>query len=159
SVCNGHPIGAIQSNIAIVADIAGRECNWPIIVRCAELRRALATCFDEGHSWDEFWAAYGELLGRESLAGRLLFDGEPTLPRQYGLKACLLVDDSGGVAPWKEYLLLDETSDSSSYSEYFDTNKQLTAEEGVNLAVIQGRFRLDSVWSILRRFCEYLLDT
>src|SRR5690606_33614464 len=23
----------------------------------------------------------------------------------------------------------------------------------------QGRFRLDSVWSILRRFCEYLLDT
>ncbi|GAB1043068.1 MAG: hypothetical protein SPiBPW_14350 [Shewanella algae] len=159
SVSNGHPISAIQSNIAIAADIAGRECNWPIIVRCAELRRALATCFDEGHSWGDFWASYGELFGSESLAERLLFDGKPTLAREDGLMACLLVDDSGGVAPWNEYLYLENSPGESTYGEEFDTNKQLTEEEVINLAIIQGRITLGGAWPMLRRFYEYLLDT
>lgn len=156
SVSSGHPIDAIQANLAIAADVAGRQCNWAILVRCAELRRALSTCFDYGHSWRDFWATYAELFGNNSLAERLLFDGKPTLSYEDGLSACLLVDDSGGVAPWNEYLSLSNDMGESSYGEDFDANKFLTSEESINLAVIQGRMSQGFSWRILRRFYHYL---
>ncbi|MGC3836110.1 hypothetical protein ACPSKX_18715 [Moritella viscosa] len=159
SVSSGHPIDAIQANLAITADVAGRERNWAILVRCAELRRALSTCFEDGHSWRDFWITYGELFGHNNLAERLLFDGKPTLSYDDGLYACLLVDDSGGIAPWQEYLALPNNVGESSYGKDFDHNKFLTHGESINLAKIQGRMSQGLSWRMLRRFYLYLQNS
>jgi hypothetical protein len=158
SVSNGHPIEAIQRNLAIAAEVAGRVPNWPVLVRCAELRRALSTCFDIGQNyWDGFWDSYADIFGAEALAERLLFDGKPTLPYEKGLHACLLVDDLGGIAPWKEYLALKPSDGESHYDKDFDHTRYLTCNESLNLATIQGRFRLGGGWRLLRRFYHHLL--
>ncbi|WP_413662104.1 hypothetical protein ACG1BZ_12565 [Microbulbifer sp. CNSA002] len=158
SVSYGHPIEAIQKNLAITADVAGRTRNWPVLVRCAELRRSLSTCFDIGpNHWESFWSAYSKIWGVESLVDRLLFDGKPTLSYEDGLRACLLVDDLGGVAPWEEYLSLSPVGEDSYYDRDFDHSRYITEDEALNLAAIQGRFRLGGGWKLLLRFYRYLL--
>ncbi|MCK4822430.1 hypothetical protein KA005_42090, partial [bacterium] len=127
SVSNGHPVEAIQKNLAITADVAGRSRNWPVLVRCAELRRALSTCFDVGaNNWDNFWTSYADIFGAKALAERFVFDGRPTLSYEEGLQACLLVDDMGGVAPWQEYFVLTPDDGESSYDKDFDHTRYLT---------------------------------
>lgn len=158
SVSCGHPIEAIQKNLAITADVAGRLQNWPVLVRCAELRRSLSACFDPGQNpWGSFWTSYSELFGVDSLNERLLFDGKPTLPYEEGLYACLLVDDMGGTPPWTEYLKLPHNSSTSGYISDIDHEKQLLEEDSLTIATIQGRFRTGARWQTLRRFYKYLL--
>jgi len=157
SVSNGHPVEAIQRNLSITAEVAGRARNWPVLVRCAELRRALSTCFDIGsNDWNGFWVSYADIFGVEALAERLLFDGKPTLSYEEGLQACLLVDDLGGVAPWQEYLAVTPNTNESGYSGDFDHTIHLTEDESLNLAAIQGRLRLGNGWRILYRLYKYL---
>jgi len=160
SVSNGHPVAAIQRNLSITAEIAGRARNWPVLVRCAELRRALSTCFDIGsNNWENFWESYAGIFGVEALAERLLFDGKPTLSYEEGLQACLLVDDLGGVAPWQEYLAITSGNSDSHYDKDFDHTRYLTENESLNLAVIQGRLRLGRGFRLLLRFYRHLLTS
>ena len=157
SVIHGHPPEAIQKNLAIAADIAGRSREWPLLVRFAELRRALSTCFDVGqNSWTEFWSTYVDIHGAAALAERLLFDGKPTQSRDNGLMACALVDDGGAIAPWREYLDLPRNDEDESYDYQLDDSDGLTDDDAISLAALQGRLRLGAGWRLLRRAYVFL---
>ena len=159
SISHGHSVDAIQKNLAITADIAGRTQNWPVLVRCIELRRSLSTYLESNDvSYVLFWETYAAIYGAESLAERLLFDGKPTLDADEGLVACLLADKQGAVAPWREYLSLDRETVEERYGEDFDRLRQLNHEQRISIAIIQGRIRLGESWALFRRYCEFLLE-
>ncbi len=156
SVAHVHPIEAIQKNLALAADIAGHDQNWPMLVRCAELRRALSTTFDGTQEpWDEIHATYVELYGPNALAERLLFDGRPTQSRDEGLLACSFIDDAGGTAPWREYLELPIAAKESIHGDSFERGR-LSRDDLVNLAAVHGRLRLGNCWPVIRRIYRYL---
>lgn len=159
SVAQAHPLDAIERNLALAADVAGRTLNWPALVRCAELQRCASTCFDDGeNTWTEYWPAYVEIFGAASLAQRLLFDGKPTQSRSEGLTACSLIDDAGGVAPWAEYLDLPVDDSGSGERDPDDDAMQVFKSDRVGLAVVHGRLRLGQRPRILRRVLAHLRD-
>jgi len=159
SINYGHTVEAIQNNIAITANIAANNQEWAILTRCNELRRALHTYEVERLGGREYWLTYGRLFGHQALSERLLFDGRPTLDYFNGMQACLIVDDMGGIAPWKEYLNIKEmNSDENYYSEYFDSLSQLTSVEENNLALIQCYLSLGLRFPILRKIYKYLIQ-
>ena len=145
SVEYGHPLDAVQRNLALAADVAARRLDWPALMRCVELHRAAYTCSEVVQdSWEEYWATYCELFGPSALTERLLFDGRPTRSRERGLLACSLVDDVGGVAPWRVYLdLRDDGAEEAGSS---DDDGALTKGERVTLATVHGRVRLGQRW-------------
>lgn len=152
SVLHGHPYDAIERNLVLATDVAARSCDWPALLRCAELSRALATCFDVGtNNWQEYWQTYGAIYGAGAVAERLLFDGRPTLARTEGLLACESVDIAGATAPWQEYLALPIPEEEHTYSPEFDPGGALLADEEEGLAAIRGRLRLGYRFRVVRR--------
>ena len=157
SINYGHTVDAIQNNIAITANIASYDQNWAILVRCNELRRALHTYEQERLGGKDYWLTYGRLFGHQALSERLLFDGRPTLDYLNGMQACLIVDDMGGIAPWREYVNLEMSYEDGTYSpDYFDHLTQLKTSEENNLALIQGYLSLGLGFKILRKVLKYL---
>jgi hypothetical protein len=157
----GHPHDAIERNLELAADVAARALNWPALVRCAELLRALDACFSPyANDWGEYWETYKVLFGAEALAGKLLFDGRPTLSREEGLLVCEQVDIAGATAPWREYLALPAPSnDNQSGRGEFDPLGDMLEEEVEALAIIRGRLRLGHTRRIVRRVHEHLLGS
>lgn len=157
----GHPFDAIQRNLELAADVAARAQNWPALVRCAELLRALDACFSPyANDWEEYWETYEALFGAEELASKLLFDGRPTLSREEGLQVCEKVDIAGATAPWREYLALPPPNNETQYgSGEFDPLGGMQEEEREALAIIRGRLRLGHTRRIIRRIHENLLGS
>ena len=153
SVAHGHPLVAIQRNISLAADVAARRSDWPALIRCVELHRSAFTCFDEsqGDVWGSYWASYIEIFGVESAVERLLFDGRPTLGRGDGLQVCKLVDDEGGVAPWREYLAMPREADNK--------NNRNGAEPREFVAMVQGCLQTGQRLRVLRWLKKYLMGT
>ena len=157
SVLHGHPHEAIERNLLLAADVAARTLDWPALLRCTELARALAACFDDtSDSWQEYWQTYEALFGAAAVADRLLFDGRPTLARTAGLLACEHVDKAGAIAPWQEYLALPVPEKDHHRSSEFDPGGSLQPEETLGLAVIRGRLRLGQRLRIVRRVHAHL---
>ncbi|WP_138679060.1 ATP-binding protein [Candidatus Accumulibacter phosphatis] len=157
----GHPHDAIERNLELAADVAAQALNWPALVRCAELLRALDACFSPyANDWDEYWETYDALFGAEALASQLLFDGRPTISREEGLLVCERVDIAGATAPWREYLALPAPGNDtrSSYGK-FDPLGSMLDEEAEALAIIRGRLRLGHARRIVRRIHENLLGS
>lgn len=157
----GHPHDAIERNLELAADVAAQALNWPALVRCAELLRALDACFSPyANDWDEYWETYEALFGAEALASQLLFDGRPTISRKEGLLVCERVDIAGATAPWREYLALPALGNDthSRYGE-FDPLGSMLDEEVEALAIIRGRLRLGHARRIVRRIHENLLGS
>lgn len=121
AVAAGMTPAAIRKNLAVAASSAVAVGDWPTIVRCFELSRAVAT-FEREHldqTSVEFADVAIGLLGVDRFAERLRFDGRPTLPARVGLLLCESVDRAGGVAPWGEYLETfrrAEGADGTAYS-------------------------------------------
>lgn len=157
----GHPHDAIERNLELAADVAARALNWPALVRCAELLRALDACFSPyANDWEEYWETYEALFGAEALARQLLFDGRPTLSREQGLLVCEQVDIAGATAPWREYLALPVPSnDTQSNHGEFDPLGGMLEEEVEALAIIRGRLRLGHTRRIVSRIHENLLGS
>jgi hypothetical protein len=159
----GHPHDAIERNLELAADVAAGALNWPALVRCAELLRALDTCFSPyANDWEEYWETYEALFGAEALAGQLLFDGRPTLSCEEGLLVCAQVDIAGATAPWREYLdlaLHPTTNDTQSSRGEFDPFGGMLEEEVEALAIIRGRLRLGQTRRIVSRIHENLLGS
>lgn len=158
SLENGQPSDAIRRNLELAADVAAQTLNWPALVRCAELLRALDACFSPYiNDWEEYWRTYETLFGAEALAGKLLFDGRPTLPREEGLLVCEQVDKAGATAPWHEYLDLPADNETRTGGSEFDPMGPMLQEEVEALAIIRGRLRLGQTRRIIRRVHENLL--
>jgi hypothetical protein len=107
SVAAGHAEDVVRRNLALTTDVAGREQRWAALARCAELWRALHTCFEE-HLDDPlpYWRAHVAVRGASATAERLLLDGRPTVHKHIGLVLCSMIDDAGVAPPWDEYLQL-----------------------------------------------------
>lgn len=161
SVQHGHPRDAIERNLELAADVAAQSLDWPALIRCAELLRALDACFSAyANDWEEYWETYEAIFGAEALAGKLLFDGRPTLARDEGLLVCERVDIAGATAPWREYLGLPLSGDDTqSGGREFTPLDRMLEEEVEALAAIRGRLRLGHTYRILRRIHESLLGS
>lgn len=159
SINYGHTVDSIQNNIAITANIAAHNQKWAILARCNELRRALHTYKEERLGGIEYWLTYGRLFGYKALSERLLFDGRPTLDYFNGMQACLIIDDMGEIAPWKEYFKIKvNDSDGGYYGDSFDSLNQLKSVEENDLAKIQGFLSLGLGFSILKKIYIYLIQ-
>lgn len=118
SVAAGHPRSAIEANLGIAIDVAAEERDWPALARCAELLRSVHTCFEEKLLDVELYGrTFAAVFGAAALSERLLFDGQPTIPRDQGLILCSLCDDAGERPPWEEYLNLPRSNSEDSNSE------------------------------------------
>lgn len=158
SLQNGHAHDAIERNLELAAEVAARTLNWSVLVRCAELSRALDMCFAVGtNEWPEYWKTYEAVFGHEALADRLLFDGQPTQPRNEGLLACERIDVVGGTAPWREYLALPLSHDEDGYALESDPLGDMSEDERLLIAVIRGRLRLGQTYQVVRRVQANLL--
>ena len=143
TVAHGHAVEAVQRNLATAAQVAASRRDWRSLVRCVELHRAAFTCFEAAHDWSLYWKAYLHVFGPTALGERLLLDGRPTQSRSEGLLACSILDDEGGIAPWAEYLALDQEENDQDYREdHFDPSGVLAAGLDVDLAALHGRLRV-----------------
>ena len=156
SISYGHTQNAIQSSIALTAHVASQLKNWSVLVRCIELRRSLFSCFYENEEWQLFWSSYAELFGYQSLSERLLFDGKPTLNFETGIKACLIVDDLGGTAPWKEYRALPRNFKEDSSNSRFDTLYEMNSKQVCVLAQLQYGLSNGRGFNVLKWAVAYL---
>lgn len=155
SIAAGFNASAIQGNLATAAVCAANINDWPAVVRCIELSRA-ADAFEYERldsTLVEFADVAMALLGAQTFAGRLLYDGRTTVPARAGVKLCAQIDSAGVPAPWPEYLDTfdqERKDDNTSYGE--DSDRE------VALAVLRGQLRVDSAKGPidLHRLAEYL---
>lgn len=139
SIVAGFQASAIKANLGTAATCAAIVNHWPVVVRCIELSRAADTFEYErlDSTLVEFSDVVMALLGSQTFASRLLYDGRITVPARAGIKLCAEIDRSGAVAPWPEYLEAFESEkkdDNTSYGE--ESNRQIA------LAVLRGKLRV-----------------
>ncbi|ASL43707.1 hypothetical protein bAD24_I09460 [Burkholderia sp. AD24] len=159
SVQHGHPQDAIERNLALAADVAARNLDWPALMRIAELSRALDACFSDGNNnWTEYWQTFLVIFGPQATADRLLFDGRPTLERREGLSVCAAIDEAGISAPWREYFALPFDSENDSDSSQNESYESPSPNEENYLAVIQGRLRMGQYYRVVRSVLAHLSD-
>lgn len=108
SIAHGFTLEPIQKNLLIAADVAAKACDWPSLARISELYKSAANAFEDTLPIG-YWKTYLLMYGPAALAARLLFEGRTTLTKIEGLICCSMVDDAGHVAPWSEYLDINET--------------------------------------------------
>lgn len=101
-----QPPEALRRVVSILATCSEGRLDWPTLVRCIELRKAIAVY--ENDSLPDTLVNYGDVvvsvLGAERVAERLLYEGRTTFPSRWGLQLCRLVDEAGASAPWRQYL-------------------------------------------------------
>jgi len=142
SIAKGFPASAIINNLATAASCASRIGNWPALVRYVEMSRSAETYQEERFESAivDFVDVIGTLLGKDTLAERLLHDGRPTMAARAGIQMCTAIDALGAVAPWREYMIayLRETkNDNTAYGD--------SSDRAVELAWLRGRLRLASM--------------
>lgn len=131
SVVALHPESAAKANIALAAEVAGSCEDFPKLAALAQLSHARWVTYHEKLDDLESYArAAIELHGPKYVADRLLFDGRPVFDADDGLRICALLDEAGGVAPWRPYLRSRRSSGRSDVR--------------VELAAFLGACRLDS---------------
>ena len=142
AVAAGFPSSAIAANLAIAVGSAWRLGEWAVVVRCVELARAAQMY--EYERFDSLLVSFADvpanLIGADTLAGRLVDDDRLVMPARAGLQMCASVDRLGATAPWRAYMLghlREMKDDNTSYGE--------ASNRAVALAWIRGRLRLSSI--------------
>ncbi|MFG3261802.1 AAA family ATPase [Streptomyces bobili] len=141
AVATAHPASAIRDNLATGVRCAARTANWPVVARCVELARAAQTYEFERFDSDlvEFADVPIALMGAQTLADRLMHDGQTVMPARAGLQMCAVLDEAGAVAPWHAYMTAHDheaESDNTSYG--------AESDRAVELAYLRGRLRLSA---------------
>ncbi|MEU3624812.1 hypothetical protein BS329_17875 [Amycolatopsis coloradensis] len=159
AIAGFQPPSALTAVLGTVARRAAALLDWPLLVRCVELRRAVGTYDD---NLPDGVADYGDvlvsLLGADTIATGLLYDGELTMPARWGLLLCAAVDRAGGAAPWEAYLAgwQEQQDGNVVYGEETDTDVSIAALRGdLRIAVrrstedVQERTLAERVASVL----------
>ncbi|MFJ1671622.1 AAA family ATPase [Streptomyces bottropensis] len=143
AVSAAFPASAIRDNLATGLRCAARSGNWPLVVRCVELARAAQTY--EGERFDSVLLDFADvpiaLLGAQTMADRLLYDGRTVMPARVGLQMCAALDAAGAVAPWREYMTAFQHEDESDNTSYGEDSDRV-----VSLAWLRGRLRLSAAY-------------
>ncbi len=109
SLIGGQSKFSIQKNLQIASIVAADHRDFPFLARLAELERASFTCYREHlpEYTRDYWETFAQIFGYDLLIERLLFEGKPAIDKFAGLQICLICDENNTVAPWKEYLDLE----------------------------------------------------
>ncbi|MBB2988515.1 NACHT domain-containing protein [Terracoccus luteus] len=130
-----HSPAALQRVLIVVAREAEMRLDWPTLITCVELRKALDT-YENGALSDtiiEYADVVVSVVGADHVAERLLYDGQATFPPRWGLRILDAVDKAGVAAPWKAYLdawATQERIQRSTYSSDDDGTLQLALQRG-----------------------------
>ncbi len=153
-IAEGHSRLAIERNLALASDAAATSLRWPELTRYCELYRALHTCYEETLYYPlEYWETFLAVRGPRALEARLLFDGNPTLPKNVGLMLCSKLDDMGLTPPWQEYFRLPDEEQPESY----DQRESLSNLSLVLSAKLHARLNLDGCESALDSLQRFLV--
>lgn len=145
-----HPRAAVDANVRLGARVAADARDFSALARLVELRRAVATAYEEKlGDLSTYAQAVIDVHGAQTLSERLLFEGRPVYDRATGLGLCALVDDAGGTAPWEQYVRLPDRSGSGNYR----TNEQWVSE---SLDEFQAMTRLRSREQMISRLSQWL---
>lgn len=141
ALASSFPVSAINKNLATAIHCASNVDDWPSIVRSIELSRSA-----ESYQYGQFDSALTDfadvpiaLLGAETVAARLVHEGATVLPARIGLHLCDVLDQSGAVAPWLQYMrayVRESESDNTVYGRQSDIV--------ISTAWLRGRLRLAS---------------
>ncbi|MGW7580931.1 AAA family ATPase [Kitasatospora sp. NPDC054768] len=138
AVAGLQPPAAIVHTLAFVARCGAAHGDWPVLIRCVELRRAFDTYENENLSGS--LVAHADvlvaLLGANAVAASLLYDGIPTVSARWGLQLCAEVDRAGAPAPWEAYLTAWEEAPDDNV--HYGTD----SDHDVFLAQLRGSLRL-----------------
>ena len=106
SITTLQPPNAIRNWIGSLALEAKVRQDWPTLIRCQQLRHAVERYEEESlpDSLMRYADVVVSLLGPNSVAERLVYEGLTTLPARWGLRLCAAVDAAGVAAPWKAYI-------------------------------------------------------
>lgn len=101
-----QPPAAIAYTLIVIARHAAATLDWPLLVRCIELRGAAYTyeVDDFPQTRVEYASVVVDLNGADRVAASLIYDGKATVDARWGLRLCAAVDKAGAAAPWDTYL-------------------------------------------------------
>lgn len=130
-----HSPEALQRAIAVISREAEARLDWPALITCAEIRRAVDTYENDALAGTvtEYADVIVSILGAEVVARRLVYNGRPTFPPRWGLRICDAADRAGAAAPWRAYVEGWETQrriEGSNYSSDRDGSLQLALQRG-----------------------------
>jgi hypothetical protein len=153
-----HSPEALQQALCVISREAEARLDWPTLVTCIELRKAIDTY--ENDALADTVTDYAEVvvnvLGAEVVAERLIYNGRATFPPRWGLRISDAVDRAGAAAPWKAYIEGWETQRKAargSYSADRDGTLQLAAQRGALRLRTQ---RQDVAPSLIPTIAEHL---
>ena len=130
-----HSPAALHRVLAVVSREAEARLDWPTLVTCLELRKAIDTYENEAleGTFIEYADVIVNIVGANQVAERLLYDGRATFPPRWGLRINDAVDRAGAAAPWKAYLDAWETQrkiERTRYSSDDDGTLQAAIQRG-----------------------------
>lgn len=130
-----HSPEALQRALCVVSREAEARLDWPTLVKCIEVRKAIDTYENDAlaDTLTDYADVIVSILGAEAVAERLVYNGRATFPPRWGLRISDAVDRAGAAAPWKVYIEGWETQrkiERSSYSSDSDGTLQLAAQRG-----------------------------
>lgn len=106
SVAQLQPPESIKHVLATVAVEAQSRRDWKALITCVEALRAVGVY--ENESLPDTLVEYADvvvsILGADTVAERLVYEGRTTFPARWGLSLCEAVDRAGVPAPWEAYL-------------------------------------------------------
>lgn len=130
-----HSPEAVQRVLYVISREAESHLDWVTLVRCVELRKAIDTYENDAlaEALIEYADVIVSILGAETVAERLVYNGHMTFHPRWGLLISDAVDRAGAAAPWKTYIEGWETQrkiDRTSYSFDRDGTLHLAAQRG-----------------------------
>lgn len=155
-----QPPEALRSVVSTVARESEARLDWPVLVACVETRKAINTYESESlpNTLVQYAGVVASVVGSETVAERLLYEGRTTFPPRWGLRLCETIDRAGTAAPWSAYLEAmkrEPGDDNTSYSSEEENALHLASQLGhLRLRDQKGGFEPDTADRFAAHFDE-----
>ncbi|WP_280334287.1 ATP-binding protein [Nocardia wallacei] len=141
-----QPPEALVQVVSVIARESRARLDWPTLIACVESRKSIDTY--ETESLSDSIVEYGDVvvsvLGADTVAERLVYDGRPTFPSQWGLRLCQAVDQAGVAAPWKVYIETHDRDVERGGGEY-NSDRDGTTQLALQLGALRLRTQHDDI--------------
>lgn len=135
SIAQLQPPEAIKHVLTTVAGEAEKCRDWKTLITCVEALRAVGVYANESlpDTLVEYADVVVRLLGADTVAERLMYEGRTSFPARWGLNLCEAVDRAGVPAPWDAYLAArkrEAETDNTHYGAESDDRLHLSEQLG-----------------------------